>query len=371
MSEVPLAVPPGEEAVPARTRNRVLRALDERLGIDALDYPVPIHSRGLAYGLGGVTLGVVALLILSGLYLSQFYKPGQAAAHQSVAHIISAVTLGRFVRGFHYWGAMAAIVFVALHALRVFVTGAYKKPREFTWLLGVALLGIMVLFLLSGTTLKWDQEAMEALDHLGEVGSLLGPLGFFFSDSWGAPLLLRFFALHVVILPLAFVLLVTWHLLLVKRHKMAPTPFYKGSLPEPTESFVHHLRRLSVYTAALAVVLAVLAALATPGLGPVPVEGMEVTKPPLPLLWLYGAENLAGGVTGILWASIALAAALIVVPFVDRGPEIRPSQRRSLMIAAGIVIGLLVGLSLYAYLGPTEQHLEVSLLQSLREVLHA
>ncbi len=346
--------PEGER--PGR-RRRFLDALDERLGVKGLQYPVPEHANKLAYSLGGLTLITFLMMVATGVVLTQYFNPDPALAHESVRNIITSVTLGSFVRSFHYWGAMAMIVLVGLHLLRVFVSGAYKRPREANWTLGVVLAAITASLFFTGTVLKWDQESLEALEHNIEVGKLLGRFGFWFSPSFGGiPLLTRLYVVHIAVLPFLFTLVVAGHLLLVKRHGMAPSPFRKGPTPEPTEPFTRHLARLAGFGLILAAALAVLAVLLPPGHGPAPVEGIEVTKPAWPLLWIYPIENWVG-VVGILWATLAIFGALLLVPVVDRGGERAPGKRLLIVIPFALIALTIVVLTLVALVTPVASHI--------------
>lgn len=342
---------------PSRGR-RMLDAFDERLGLKGLSYPIPEHANKLAYSLGGLSLVSFLLLLVTGIVLAQYYDPTPEGAHASVRSLITGVSFGAYLRGFHYWTAMAMVVLVGLHLLRVFASGAYKRPREGNWVVGVALAAATAAFFFSGTVMKWDQEALEALEHNTEVGELLGRFGFWFSPEFGGvPLLQRLYTLHVAILPAVFFLVVAVHLLLVKRHGMAPSPFRHGPDPEPTEPFSRHLVRLGGFALILVGLVTVLAVLAPPGHGPAPVEGIEVTKPPWPLLWLYPIENRVG-VSGILWATLAIFGALLVVPILDRGTERHPRRRLAIVIAAAIVALAVLALIIYAAVTPVTTHLE-------------
>jgi quinol-cytochrome oxidoreductase complex cytochrome b subunit len=317
-------------ASPRPSRARGGRAaVDERLGIRALEYPVPEHGNKLAWSLGGVTAAAFAILIVTGLILVQFYNPVPEAANQSVRHLVTQVWGGRFVRGVHFWAAQAMYVTAALHMLRVFLTGSYKRPREANWLVGVAMFGLVTLAVFTGTVLKWDQEGFEALGHNLEVGKLLGGAGFWFSPTFAGnvPILVRLYSAHVVIIPGLILVLVTLHALLVKKHKISPHPALpsegagdQAPAAEPTEPFTHHLRRIGSFGLALLGLIGMLAVLFPPSLGPSPVPGIEVTEPPLNFWWLYSLENWFG-LTAIVYGELIFFGLLVIVPFVDRNPE--------------------------------------------------
>jgi ubiquinol-cytochrome c reductase cytochrome b subunit len=349
--------PAGSEARTAGRRKRIWNAVDERLGLKGLQYPVPEHANKLAYSLGGLSLSTFVLMVTTGIVLTQFYNPDPSLAHQSVRNIVTDVTLGNFVRGFHYWGAMAMIVLVGLHLLRVLVSGSYKRPREGNWLIGVILAAITGGLFFTGTVLKWDQESLEALEHNIEIGRILGRFGFWFSPSFGGiPLLTRLYVVHISVLPALLTLIVAAHLLLVKRHGMAPSPFRRGPLPEPTERFSRHLIRLAGFALILVAVLTILAVFLPPSHGPAPIEGIEVSKPAWPLLWIYPIENWVG-VTGILWATLAILAALFAVPFLDRGEDRALRRRLPLLIGAALVVATIIGLIIYAAVEPVASHI--------------
>ena len=343
---------------PTRTRtSRVWGALDERLGLSALQYPVPEHANRLAYSLGGLSFVSFILLLGTGVFLTQFYHADPIVAHESVHKIITDVTLGGFIRAFHYWTAMAMVVLVGFHLLRVFVSGSYKRPREGNWVVGVLLAGTTALFFFSGTVLKWDQESFEALEHNIEIGKLLGRFGFWFSPSFGGiPLLHRLYSVHVTILPTIFALIVLVHLMLVKRHGMAPSPFREGPVPEPATRFSRHLVHLASFSLVLIGAITLLALLAPPPHGAAPVAGIEVTKPPWPLLWIYPVENWVG-ISGILWATIAIFVALLIVPFVDRSEERSPRRRLSIVIPAAGLVLLIIALIVFAAIQPVASHI--------------
>jgi ubiquinol-cytochrome c reductase cytochrome b subunit len=156
--------------------------------------------------------------------------------------------------------------------LRVIFHGSYKRPREGNYLVGVTMFALVIAALFTGTVLKWDQEGFEALGHNIEIGELLGGLGYWFTPDVAdsLPILVRLYAAHVMMIPGLIVVLFTLHALLVKRHGISPHPAIPDQVPEVSEPFTHHLRRVGAFGLLLVGVLGVLAVLWPPMIGPLP-----------------------------------------------------------------------------------------------------
>ena len=359
---------PASVPVPHEGRTRkVIDVIDDRLGIKALEYPVPAHANNLAWSLGGVTAASFGLLIVTGVILVQFYNPVPEEANQSVRDMVTQVWGMGFVRALHFWASQAMYVTAVLHLLRVFLTGSYKRPREGNWLIGVAMLGLVIFGVFTGTVLKWDQEGFEALGHNLEIGKLLGGVGFWFTPEFAGrvPILVRLYGAHVVMIPGLIIVLLTLHGLLVKRHKISPHPSlptdasgYQAPADEPTEPFTHHLRRIAAFGLALTGILGILAVLLPPAVGPAPVTGIEVTKPPWNFWWMFTLENWVG-LPGIVWGGGALFLLLGILPFVDRNPN-RHWRRRPLAMALGaLVLLVLIALTILMAFTKAKTHLEM------------
>src|SRR3989304_2020747 len=260
-----------------RAWHRAWEALDERLGLSGLAYPVPAHANGIGYILGGITFFGFLILAGTGVLLAQFYDPTPAGARESIAYIMNTAAFGDVVRGIHFWVANLVMATVLLHMGRVFVTGSYKRPREANWLIGVGLLGVTLGLIFTGTVLKWDQEGYEALQHNIEIGELLGGFGFWFPPAVAAsvPIVGRLYIAHVVILPALGTFLLIAHFLLVKRHGISPLPAVadaavEGTGPAPEKdgsTFVAHLVRMTGFGALILAGGAVLSLVLGAGLG--------------------------------------------------------------------------------------------------------
>jgi ubiquinol-cytochrome c reductase cytochrome b subunit len=337
----------------------VLDAVDERLGLKALQYEVPEHANNLAWSLGGLTAASLGILIVTGIVLTQFYNPSPDVANGSVRHIVLAVWGGWFIRGLHFWAAQAMYVLAALHLLRVFVTGSFKRPREGNWLVGVAMFALVIGALFTGTVLKWDQEGFEALAHNLEIGRLLGGAGFWFSDKFShdLPLLIRLFVAHVAIIPGLILGLFLIHAALIKRHGISPSPSVPDAPREAREPFTHHLRRVGALALVLLGVLGVLAVVFPPEIGPAPVAGVEVTKPLWMFWWLFTLED-QWGVKAILWGTVALFALLVAVPFLDRGTQRNLRKRPVAAVLLAVVLALYIGLTMVTAFTSSSAHLE-------------
>jgi len=234
------------------------RWLYERLGLASFTYHVPAYANSLPYLLGGITLVGILVVGASGIYLAQFYHPDPLEAHASTFFIIKEVPLGDFVRGVHFWASNLVMVTLFLHVLRVFMGRAFKAPREALWLVGIGLLVLMIGLFFTGTVLKWDQEAFEALEHNEAMARLLGGLGAWFTGEFttAIPLLSRVYVAHVGILPALLLFLVAGHQLLIRIHGIAPRPgkeaedraalaaAEEGEAVAAVSHFDVHLRRL-------------------------------------------------------------------------------------------------------------------------------
>lgn len=185
-------------------------------------YPVKVRRAELGFKyswyLGVISTVLFGSLILSGIYLMFFYVPSPASAYTNIQTIQTEVAFGQYIRNVHRWSAHLMVLAVAMHMAKVFYRGAYKAPREFNWVIGVVLLLLTLLMSFTGYLLPWDQLAYWAVTvgsemagyspFVGsEVQSLL--LG---GETVGSSTLLRFYVLHVAVLPTSLVFMLMLHL---------------------------------------------------------------------------------------------------------------------------------------------------------------
>ncbi len=340
---------------PSRAR-RVWTALDARLALHNFLYEVPAYANTLPYVLGAITLIGLVILVGTGILLGQFYAPDPSVANQSIRTIITQVPAGEVIRGIHIWTAHLTMIVLVLHVMRVYATGAYRFPREANWVVGVALLATMLALFFTGAVLRWDQEAIEALEHNVEFAALLGVFGGWFSPAFSShvPLLTRLYMAHVGLLPLVLFMLLVAHVYLVRQHGISP----HLTRTEPAGAhytFAHHLKKAVGYGCIMLGLGLALSVVFPSGEGPAPVAGIEVTKPPWIFLPLYGLENLFG-LQG-LWGAPVFFLWLLAVPFLDRGRAPGWKGRRRALAAGAAVLAVLIGLGLYAWRRQPVAHL--------------
>jgi ubiquinol-cytochrome c reductase cytochrome b subunit len=345
---------------------RAWEAIDERLGLSGLAYPVPAHANGIGYILGGITLFGFLILAVTGIWLAQFYHPTPSTARESVVYTMNVAPAGDLVRGIHFWVSNIVMATVLLHMGRVFTTGSYKRPREANWLIGLGLLGVTLGLIFTGTVLKWDQEGFEALNHNVEIGDFLGAFGFWFSGDFttSLPILGRLYIAHIAILPGIGVLLLIGHFLLVKRHGISARPTEADAAvdggPAPAKggsTFAAHVVRMAGFGLLMLAAATVLTLILPAGLGDRPIPGTETTKPPWMFLPFYPFEDWFG-LSALIWVPTILFVGLALVPFLDRSPYRSTARRRAFIAIGAIVAVATVALVVYALITVPEAHLQ-------------
>ena len=193
------------------------------------------------YTLGSATMFAFLSQAVTGVFLAMYYDPSPTKAYDSVQHINNDVWLGSLVRGMHHWGASVMIVLIFLHMGRVFFFGAYKYPRELNWLVGVVLLVLTLAMGFTGYLLPFDQRSFWATVvgvNINGTGPFIGPyLADFLrgGPEFGATTLSRFYAIHMLLIPVLIAALIGVHLYLVTKLGTTAPPWLKAKLPEPLE----------------------------------------------------------------------------------------------------------------------------------------
>jgi len=208
--------------------NGLVTFIDDRFHIkeyikkEVLDHPVPPRLNFM-YCFGGITFFLFVILVVTGMLLAAYYVPSTEAAYASVEYLQYEVAFGSVIRGAHHWSANLMILMITLHMIRVIITGSYKKPMEFHWFSGVFLFVFVMGFGFTGYLLPWNQTAYwaskvginmsSAIPIVGELSSNLLRGG----ETLGAMTLTRFYAVHVIYLPVLTIVMLLLHFLMIRK----------------------------------------------------------------------------------------------------------------------------------------------------------
>jgi len=312
--------------------------------------------------LGSVLALLFAVEAVTGMILAMYYNPSPEHAYQSIHYIMSDVFCGRVLRGIHHWGAGAMVVIVVIHLLTTFFYGAYKAPREYTWILGVFLLVITLGFGFTGYLLPWDQKAYWATvvgtsvaSDVPWVGKLITRLLRGGAEVSGLTLT-RFYAVHMLILPAMMAIFIAIHIYLVRVHDIAghwideQAGKAKTARFYPDQIFKSAVVFLVIFTG-----ITLLALFVDPPLDQIAMtpDPAYIPRPDWYFMWLYKILTFFSGqmeVVGTLAIPIGGMLILILLPFMNKSP-LRSPYDRPLAIAvgaacvAGIVYTNLMGMA--------------------------
>lgn len=314
------------------------------------------------YALGSTILIVFTIQAVTGIMQLFFYVPSTDHAYDSLSYLRTRVPFGWLIHGLHYWGAQVMVTLVLLHVTRVFIWGAYKKPRELTWLAGVALLLTTMAFIFTGTPLQWDQRGYllgkVSTGIAGAVPVVGGFIKIFLrgGDEMGQAGLSRLFGLHVAVLPLTLVALFGIHIVAMRRFgPVGPWDdrrrTFRGAF-WPDQVFKDAVTGTAVFF--LLIVLTVF--LPPSYTGPAdPLDTSYIPRPEWNFLFLYEAFTYFEGrlePVGIVGVPSVLVLILVLLPFIDRNPGRDPLKRPFAMAGALVLAALILALTARGYLNP-------------------
>ena len=333
----------------------------------ALEEDITGGSR-YAYTLGSALLAIVLVQVVSGIFQILYYVPTVDHAYDSLSYLRLKVPFGWLIHGLHYWGANAMIVVVLLHLSRVFIWGAYKRPRELTWLFGVALLIITFALSFTGGPLPWDQAGYWAAEVGTSIPGSIPIVGDLTTNlmrggpDMGQPTISRFFALHTAVLPLTLLILVVVHIVAM-RINGAVGP-WKSMKRETTGPFWpdQAFKDTMIASAVVITLIALSVFFPPPFTGAAdPLSATFTPKPEWNFLFLYQALKYFKGPLeplGVVGVPTLLVLVLVALPFLDRNPERDPFKRPYAMAGAGLLFSMLVFLTIAGHVsepGSTEQ----------------
>jgi quinol-cytochrome oxidoreductase complex cytochrome b subunit len=212
---------------------KVMEWLDERLGLQGiystvLDRKVP--KVNWWFTLGSASLFLFTMQALTGIFLTVYYVPSPDHAYDSVQYIMTGVPFGWLIRGIHHWGASLMVIFVFAHMVRTFMFGAYKYPRELTWVTGVVLLLCTLGMGFTGYLLPWNQKAYWATTVGTQIAGQAPLIGPYITSvlrggsDLSAVTLARFFSVHIWWLPAIIGAVIGVHMYLIIRLGIAGIP---------------------------------------------------------------------------------------------------------------------------------------------------
>ncbi len=310
-----------------------------------------------AYVFGWVLVLLLGVQAITGAALAAFYASSSTDAWASVAYIQDQMPLGWLVRGLHFHGGSAIVIIAGVHLVQTAVWGAYKKPRELTWWIGIVLLLLVLGFAISGYVLRWDQAGYWA--NRVEIGiaastPIAGPtirslaIG---GNEYGNLTLTRFYALHVVVLPALIALGTFGHLVLARRHGTTPRWGRDGLMvvarwPRQT------IRNVTAMAAVFAVLLGYVisqhgADLAAPA---DPAAAFDA-RPLWYFRWLFELRHLAGSMEKLaaLAAPAIVGGFLVGLPLVDRCPDRSPRKRLKYVVPVLALFAIIGALTLASF----------------------
>ena len=305
---------------------------EERIDVGSEDLrwltsePVPNHMKRWWFALGGTPAYLFAIQIVTGILLAFYYEPSPSRAYESVAHITNELRYGWYIRSVHKWGATFMIAAIILHQMRVFFTGAYRKPREINWMLGMSLLLCTLTIAFTGYSLVYEQLSYwgatvgaNIADGVPVVGTtmkrmLLG------GDAYTQHTLSRFYILHAAVLPVLLILLIFVHIAIVRLQGVTEFKFpdQDDGKSSTFNLFPDHVYIELTIGLALMALLSALATVLPATMGPPadPLTTPEVIKPEWFFYVAFRWLKLFSGTVAILSMGFVLFI-MFAWPFID------------------------------------------------------
>lgn len=374
-----------------RTLNRTWGFIEDRAGIPKWALrPQPAFTFKPSYWTGAFVVNAFLYQVVSGLLLLLYYQPstsatltscGQAAgqlssspaAWCSTSYIIHSLPMGSLLLSSHLYGAYAMVFLLLVHFYRGYYLGVYKKPREFSWMVGTLLLLATLGMGFTGYLLPYTQLSYNATQvglvlalRLPTVGSLMGP--FILADGTSQGLLSRMFAAHVLLIPLALGALLYAHIALFESHGIAPPassdPRQRRRFTEKEDRqhvpFWPHIFFYMTKWALLYIGLLLGIAALWPWQLPTYVGNLAavqpITEPDWYFLWLFKMVDFIG-VTPVIAVAVTTVILLFVLflPFLDRSPRTHPRDRPVFVFLGNSLLGFFIILTVWGGLLPGVQ----------------
>ena len=324
--------------------------LGERLPIsgrslrELTNEPVPYHLKRWWFALGGTPAYLFVIQVFTGILLAVYYRADPDGAYESVRFITEEAAFGWYIRSVHKWAATLMIAAVILHQLRVYFTGAYRKPREINWIVGMFLLFCTLMTGFTGYSLVYEQLSYwgatvgaNIADTVPLVGSLAKNM-MLAGDSYNQRTLSRFFVIHAAVLPVAIVVLVAIHITIIRLQGVTEFRFRDEDpkTPKTFSFFPDHLYTELIIGLVLMVLLSALASIFPATMGPPadPSATPEVIKPEWYFYVAFRWLKLFTGTAAVLSMGF-IVLTMFAWPFIDAA-----IRRRSRFQEASVWIGI-------------------------------
>ncbi len=250
--------------------------------------PVPNHLKRWWFCLGGTPAYLFVVQIITGILLAFYYKPSPETAYESVRYITHEASYGWYVRSIHKWAATLMIAAVVLHQMRVYFTGAYRKPREVNWMIGMCLLLCTLVGGFTGYALVYEQLSYwgatvgaNIADTVPLAGGVIKSM-MLGGESYNQHTLARFFIVHAALMPVLMIVLLVLHVSLIRLHGVTELRFEDDpKKPGHFNFFPDHLYTELIVGLVLMILLSTLATALPAAMGPPadPLTTPEVIKP--------------------------------------------------------------------------------------------
>jgi quinol-cytochrome oxidoreductase complex cytochrome b subunit len=338
--------------------NAVRNWFGERLPVSGRQFreltnePVPYHLKRWWFALGGTPAYLFIVQIFTGILLAFYYEASPSTAYESVEYITREVSFGWYIRSMHKWAATLMIVAVILHQIRVFFTGAYRKPREINWMVGMCLLLATLGAGFTGYSLVFEQLSYWGATVGANISDTIPVIGGFIKrmmlagDAYNQATLSRFYVIHAAIIPTVIVLLVTVHITIIRLQGVTEFQFKdeEGGGQKTFNFFPDHLYTELMIGLVLMVVLSALATIlpATLGAEANPLETPEVIKPEWFFYVAFRWLKLFAGTAAVLSMGF-IVFVMFTWPFIDGW-----IRRNTKFQEASVWIGILGALTIIA-----------------------
>lgn len=349
---------------------RIAEWFDSRLG---LSYPflrdAPVYSINPFYWLGALTVIAFVIQGITGIMMMLYYIPTPTQAYSSTQFIFQSVSYGRFLETVHLYTAYAMIALAFMHMMRGYFVSVYKRPREIMWLVGMGMGFVTLLFGFTGYLLPWTVVSKSATDvGVGMMSALPQPLSSLLTfltvgASGDAGTLLRFYDLHVVVLPAVLLLLLVLKMYMLEAHGISEpargienTPEKKRKLIPIFPDVTFYLVELSaLFGAAMLLISAVFPLNLPPEYTP-QLAAQYVSQPDWYFLWIYQILKIKAfeeaGLPVALSAITLIFIVLTILPFLDRGGEKSIGKRKMFVTLGAIFVGEVITLSAWGEVTP-------------------